>query len=154
MARTDRTHHVAAFSNDSSSVESLVATIRTLWTVVEGANEREAVILRQDITQTVNQLKGRIESRLRKPQPSTFREPLLFEEPDQQPPETQFFVPPSMPRFPEPALRVYAKDLADHALKYLPEATGFDRVEDFRHHRIPNGLDLGVRQHAAGHDFR
>ena len=134
MVKANQTVRPAASSNGSSSFESLVATIRNLWAAVEVAGEGEAAILRQDITQTVNHLKGRIEKRLGKRQPSTSKEPLLFEESDQQLPETQSFVPPSIPRFPEPALRVYAKDLADHALKYLPEATRFDRVEDFRHH--------------------
>jgi hypothetical protein len=134
MARTDRTHHVTTFSNDSSSVESLVATIRTLWMAVERANEPEATILKQDITQTVNHLKGRIEKRLGRPQPSISKEPMLFDEPDQQAPEALVVVPPLLPRFTEPTLRVYAKDLADHALKHLPQAARYHRIEDFRHY--------------------
>jgi DNA repair protein RadC len=133
MARTDRTHHVAAFSDDSSPIESLAATIRTLWTAVERANDQEAAILKQDITETINRLKGRIEKRIGKPQP-TSREPLLFDVPDEQPPDPKVVVPPLLPRFTEPTLRVYAKDLADHALEHLPESARFHRVEDFRHH--------------------
>lgn len=36
------------------------------------------------------------------------------------------------PRFPEPTLRVYAKDFADHALQHLPQAVKYQSVEEFR----------------------
>src|SRR5271157_3618623 len=39
-------------SEGSPSIESVVATVRNLWTAVEGANEGETAKLKQDITQT------------------------------------------------------------------------------------------------------
>jgi hypothetical protein len=132
MARTNRNRRPSASSNGSSSVESLVATIRTLWTAAEGASDRERAEVEQEITQTVNRLKGRIESRLGRHHTAASKEPLLFDEPDQQPVEAKTVVPPLPPRFTEPALRVYAKDLADHALEHLPKAVNYHRVEDFR----------------------
>jgi DNA repair protein RadC len=96
---------------------------------VEGADEREAAILKEDITETVNDLRTRVKSRLAKPDPWASKQALLFDQPDLQPPEAKVVTP---PRLAEPALRVYAKDLADHALKHLPQAVKYHRIEDFR----------------------
>ena len=60
MAGTNRTHSRAASSADSSLAESLVATIRTLWTAVEERMSRDRH--KEVITQTVNRLKDRIKS--------------------------------------------------------------------------------------------
>src|SRR5262249_5105233 len=42
--------------------------------------------------------------------------------------------PPLTTRFPEPTLRVYAKDFADHALQHLPQAVKCHSVEEFRNY--------------------
>ena len=100
---------------------------------------REKAKLKQDITQTVNRLKSRVESRLGKPVAAAAKEPLLFDESDeQQPPEAEIAVPSSPPRFPEPVLRVYAKDFADHALQHLPQAVKYHSVEEFRKYLTDN----------------
>jgi hypothetical protein len=41
-------------------------------------------------------------------------------------------MPSSLPRFAEPVLRAYAKDVADHALKHLPQAVKYHQIGDFR----------------------
>jgi hypothetical protein len=108
-----------------------VGTVRALWTAVEEAGEAEKVKLTRDISQTVNRLKNRVESRLGKPIAAA-RERLLFDDQDgQRTPETEIVVPPP-PRFAEPVLRVYAKDFADHALQHLPETVNYPTVEEFR----------------------
>jgi hypothetical protein len=38
----------------------------------------------------------------------------------------------SVPRFPEPALRVFAKDFAGHALQHLPQAAKYHSIDEFR----------------------
>jgi len=109
----------------------VVAIVRTLWTAAEGADEGEKAKLKQDITQTINRLKSRVEGRLGKPAADTQR--LLFNEPDeQQTPESDTAAPSSLPRFAEPILREYAKDFAEHALQHLPQAVKYSSVEDFR----------------------
>jgi hypothetical protein len=129
----NRTRRPAASSNGSPSVESVVATVRTLWTAVEGANDGEKANLKRDITQTVNRLKSRIESRLRRPVPEAAEQPFLFEHLDEQhTPETENFAPSFLPRFAEPVLREYASDFASHALQHLPQAVKYHSVEDFR----------------------
>jgi DNA repair protein RadC len=108
-----------------------VATVRAVWTAVEGTNEAEQAKLKQDITQTVNRLKNRVEGRLGKPVTPP-KERLLFDEDERRASEADTAVPPSTPRFPEPTLRVYAKDFADHALQHLPQASKCHTVDEFR----------------------
>src|SRR5262249_44694871 len=38
----------------------------------------------------------------------------------------------SVPRFPEPVLRVFAKDFAGHALEHLPQAAKYHSIDEFR----------------------
>ena len=139
LARTNRTRRTFVSSNGSPSVESVVATVRTLWTAAEEASEEERTKLKQDIVETVNRLKSRVESRLEKPPAAIAYEPLLFDQSDRQelPPSTEIAVP-SLPRFAEPVLRVYAKDFADHALQHLPNAVKYHSVEDFRNYLADN----------------
>jgi DNA repair protein RadC len=106
-----------------------VATVRAVWTAAEGAGEADQAKLKKDITQTVNRLKGRVEGHLGKPVAPP-KERLLFDEHESS--EAVAAVPPTTPRFPEPTLRVYAKDFADHALQHLPQAVKYHTVDEFR----------------------
>jgi DNA repair protein RadC len=111
-----------------------VATVRAVWTAVEGAGEAEQAKLKRDITQTVNRLKSRVEGRLGKPVTRP-NERLLFDVHDEEKaPLVEASVPLSALRFPEPTLRVYAKDFADHALLHLPQAVKCHSVEEFRNY--------------------
>jgi DNA repair protein RadC len=114
------------------SIETVLATIRTLWNAVDVAAEADKAKLRKDITQTVNRLKNRVEDRLGR---SVIRpkEPLLFDDLDERrPPKPVAAATP--PRFSDPVLRVYAKDFADHALLHLPQAVKCHSVEEFRNY--------------------
>lgn len=136
LARTNRTRRPAESSNGSPSGESVVATVRALWTAAEGAAEAEKAQLKQDITQTVHRLKHRVEGRLGKRVAALPKERLLFDDAVDQSssPEIAVAVPSPSPRFAEPVLRVYAKDFADHALQHLPQAVKYHSVEDFRNY--------------------
>jgi hypothetical protein len=136
LSRTNRTHR--ASSNGSPSVESVVATVRAVWQAVERSGNVDRVKLKKDIYSTVNRLKGRIDGKLRSsgvivPPP----ERLLFDEPLQ---ERKTCTPGvgARPRFPEPDLRVYAKSLAGHALKHIPNLSGCQSIEDIRKYLIAN----------------
>lgn len=136
MKAMSRTRRPAASSNGSPSVETVIATVRTLWAAVENAAESEKAKLRKDISQTVNRLKNRVEGCLVKPKIAA-REPMLFDEPGvRQIPEAVIAAPlmSPIPRFAEPVLRVYAKDFADHALQHLPQAAKFRSVDEFRNY--------------------
>lgn len=134
MVRTNRTRHPAASANGSPTVETVVETVRAVWTAVEGASDAEQTKLKRDITQTVNRLKNRVEGRLGKPVAPPKERSLFDGQDEQRAPEAEASVPPSTPRFPEPTLRVYAKDFADHALQHLPQAVKCHSVEEFRNY--------------------
>jgi hypothetical protein len=135
LARTNPTRRSVASSIGSPSGEAVVETVRTLWAAAEEANEGESAKLKQDILQTISRLKVRIESRTGTP---PAKEPLLFDESIQQPPEAKVAERSSRPRFAEPVLRVYAKDFADHALQHLPQAVNYRWIEDFRNYLADN----------------
>lgn len=107
----------------------MVETVRAVWNAVEGVDDAEQAKLKKDITQTVNRLKSRVEGHLGKPV-ATPKERSLFDEQEQTTQPT--VAAPPAPRFPEPSLRVYAKDLAEHALKHLPKLAGCKSIDDIR----------------------
>jgi hypothetical protein len=133
LARTNQSRRPGASSNGSPTVENVVATLRTLWNEADGADDPESAKLKQDITQTINRLKNRVEGRLGKPVAPTAREKLLFLEPDEeQAPKTVNDAQSLRPRFAEPVLREYANHFAEHALLHLPQSANYHTVEDFR----------------------
>jgi hypothetical protein len=135
LARMNRTGHPSSTQNGSPSVESVVATVRTLWSAAEGAAEAEKVKVKRDITETVTRLKNRIEGRLSKPVFTPTTQPMLFDVADAEPiTESEIAIPLTLPRFAEPFFRVYAKDFADHALQHLPQAVKYHSVEEFRNY--------------------
>lgn len=111
-----------------------MATVRTLWTAVDGAVAADRAKLKKDISETVNRLKKRVEGRLNVPTAATAKERLLFDDEDVQTTPPKIMQQPPQPRFGEPVLRVYAKDFADHALHHLPQAIKYHSVEEFRNY--------------------
>ena len=120
--------------NDSLSIEYVVDTVRKLWKSVEDNTEEiERAKLKRDIAQTINRLKGRVEKSLKSSKPAV-QERLLFDRTEEG--NGRLPVPvkehPTKPRFPEAALRIYDKDLADHALSQIPAAIKFKTIGEFR----------------------
>lgn len=116
-----------------------MATVRSLWSAIERADDSEKPKLKQDVDQTINRLKSRVESRLRTAVLPTANDRLLFEDADVVPKikaESAALEPPK--RFPEPSLHVYAKDLARHALKQLPKLLDCRTIDEIRSHLIDN----------------
>jgi hypothetical protein len=115
-----------------------VATVRAAWQAVESSGNGDQVKLKKDIADTVNRLKSRIDGKLGKSSAiASPPEQLLFDEPlvDKK---TCPQVSEAPPRFPVPALRIYGKDLAAHALKHVPKLSGCQSVEDIRKYLIAN----------------
>ena len=98
---------------------------------MEESDLAEKAKLKSDITLTINRLRGRIEGRIGKPV-ATPRERSLFEESDEPKKTKVASVLYSQPRFNEPTLRIYDKDVAVHALQHVPNAVKYHSVEDFR----------------------
>jgi len=120
--------------NDSLSIEYVVDTVRKLWKSVEDNTEEiERARLKRDIAQTVNRLKGRVERSL-KSSKHAVQERLFFDRTEEGNGRLPLPVKehPTKPRFPEAALRIYDKDLADHALSQIPSAIKFKTIGEFR----------------------
>jgi DNA repair protein RadC len=110
-----------------------VEIVRSLWLAVEGTPGADQVKLKKDIAQTINRLRGRVEGRLGEQLRGWPTERLLFDHPAEGEDGAVLLpIAPAAPRFPEPVLRVYAKDIADHALLHLPLAAKYKSVEAFR----------------------
>jgi len=113
----------------------VVATVRTLWEAVEDSEAVDRTRLKRDIAQVVRRLKSRIEGRLTSPAPRK-KEPSLFDGQAERHAEEARVAAPAAPRFSETALRLYDKDLVEHALQHLPSARLFGEVTDFRDHLV------------------
>jgi hypothetical protein len=115
-----------------------VEDVRATWQAVEDSIGADQTALKREISDTVQRLKGRIEKKLRTRTASTARpERLLFDVlPKEHRPVHSLFETP--PRFPEPKLRVYAKDLANHALKHIPKLSGCQSIEGIRTYLTSN----------------
>ena len=112
----------------------MVDTVRKLWKCIEDNSEEiERTKLKRDIAQTVNRLKGRVEKSLKSSKPAV-QERLFFDRGEEG--NGRAWVPvkehPAKPRFPEAAVRIYDKDLADHALSQIPAAIKFKTIGEFR----------------------
>jgi hypothetical protein len=126
--------------NGAPTFDSVVTVMRSLWTIVEKAPAADQAKLKKDIAQSVNRLTSRIEGRLGQSTLTRLNERPLFDEPVAAPaaaPDRKEAILPK-PRFLEPALRIYDKDLADHALKHLPQAGKYHGIDELRGYLIEN----------------
>lgn len=121
--------HTTSPINGAPSIDSVVTIIRAVWNAIENADEAGQAKLKKDFAQTVNRLKSRVERQLGKPIVVPKEGWLLGQEERTQ--ET-VAIDAVATRFPEPPLRVYAKDLAEHALKFLPKLAGCKSSNDIR----------------------
>ena len=125
-------------ANGLPTFDSVVTIIRSMWAVVEKAPAADQAKLKKEIAQSINRLMSRIEGRLGQTIFTRSYERPLFDEPvagtATAPDRKEAILP--KPRFIETALRVYAKDLADHALKHLPQAAKYHSVDELRDYLI------------------
>ena len=115
--------------------------VRAVWQRVDDLGVADQAALKREIFDAVQRLKDRIERKLRMATPVTpVPEPLLFVVSPKERRSTQplFEIFETPPRFPEPKVRVYAKDLASHALKHVPKLSGCQSIEDVRKYLITN----------------
>jgi hypothetical protein len=138
LARTNRPRRPPASSNAGPSVESVIATVRAVWQTVETSSDVNQAELKRSISDTVNRLKSRIDAMLGNGR-VVVHPPvrLLFDGPFEETTRRLLDVE-APPRFPEPTLRVYAKDLAGHALKHVPKLSGCQSIEEVRKDLITN----------------
>jgi hypothetical protein len=108
-----------------------VEIVRAIWSAAESAGKADESKLKKDITQTVNLLKNRVEEHLSK-SASAPQNRLLHDDQKKRRASKSASNKPAQSRFPEPSLRVYAKDLAEHALKQLPKLNGCESIDQIR----------------------
>jgi hypothetical protein len=123
----------------SLSVEPVLAVVRSLWKAVEKSSSLNQNKTKQEITDTVMRLKDRVEQKLRVSKAPRKSEQLFFQDSDLlvvNEPDAPFGEP--KPRFPDPGMRVYAKDLAEHALKHIPHLTEFRKTDEIRDYLTKN----------------
>src|SRR6266436_7624721 len=82
LARSNPSRGPASSSNGSLTVETVVATVRALWSALEGVGEAAKVELKQEITDTLKQLKIRVERHVWKPAIIPAEQHLLFDDQD------------------------------------------------------------------------
>ena len=134
-----RIRRASQLEPSSLSVEPVVAAVRSLWKAVEKSSNLNQNKTKQEITDTVMRLKDRVEQKLRASNAPKKSEQLLFpdsELPVVKEPDAPFGEP--KPRFPDPGMRVYAKDLADHALKHIPKLREFRTIDEIRNYLTTN----------------
>lgn len=128
-------------------------TLRSLWRSVEAQEDtHDRAKLKTDIARSINLLKGRIEKAI-KSSAGLHQERLLFngfDDSEPQPP-TATKQPLTKPRFTEPVVRIYDKDLVEHALEQIPEAINFSDIDAYRNHLVEKIRfnSLATRRRAA-----
>jgi len=115
-----------------------------MWQATELDDAIQQHHLRTRIVETIDRLKRQINGKVRlseivrQSSNEKQKQPTLFTDDKELPGREQAkksltrVTDTAAPRFPEPTLRVYAKDFADHALQHLPQAVKYHSVEDFR----------------------
>jgi hypothetical protein len=136
LANAKRNCHLTASANGSPLAEPRMANFCAVSNAIEGAEDAKQAKLIKDSKQPLSRLKKRFKGHLGKPISTDRKEPLLFDETDENSFEVEAAItpPPLSPRFPESFLRVYAQDFADHALRHLPQAVNYHSVEEFRNY--------------------
>ncbi len=139
LARAKSIRPSASSVTGSPNVDSVVAAVRSIWKTAEKAPPSKQAKLKAEIVQTVHQLQSRVEGQVSQPVPTIHSERLLFEEADEEKPRiSDRESTPTKTRFPEPALRVYAKDLTQHALQVLPQTAKLRSIDEVRKYLADN----------------
>lgn len=113
--------------------------VRSLWNATEQADAAVREWSRKSIVDAMVRLNRPVTSKLRlaaaipPAQPRLFSEEGEFEQAPCAEAESSYSAP-SRPRLPVPRLRIYAKALANQALKSIPNSGGFSDLDAYREH--------------------
>lgn len=132
--RTVRGHPSSA--SPTQYIDAAVKSLRSIWKAVEKAQGIDQAKLKREIIQSIDRLKNRIEAQVTDRGSAPAVERLLFPlAPDEKVAAPAAAYPgPIADRFPKPSLRIYDKDLTEHALQQLPHISEFVSKEQIRHH--------------------
>lgn len=138
MAAKKRDRRKKSSSDGPPNIEAVVAAVRSLWSVIEQAQDSEKPKLKQEIIESIRRLKSRIDKR---PVPDVVlndKERTPTDDKVRQKAKPEAVAISVIKRFPEPALRIYAKDLAEHALKQLPKLADCRTIDEVRSYLTDN----------------
>lgn len=116
-------------NGEATDLEAVLGVVRALW---EATGETDQDV-RDDLRSRINMELSRLDKQVRtkinvarmirsKHEAESAQAKLFADEPAVPPPS----------RFDTPDVRVFVTDLAEHALKLVPEAAGFNDVEEYR----------------------
>lgn len=129
---------------EANDLEALLESVRSMWTEAQRAEPPVRDWVTKKITEDILRLKQQVQGKIRLATLSLPRQQTLFQpkrpEPAAKPQKQKMVDPPAEggPRFPEPVLRVYAKDLATQALQQLPKVAECKSIDELRKHLIDN----------------
>ncbi|HQU45546.1 MAG TPA: hypothetical protein PK867_22225 [Pirellulales bacterium] len=121
-----------------ATIEAVVAAVRSLWSAIEAGDGPGTASLKRDVSRTIGRLQRRVEDQLGKSVAAKSNRLLPFDYADRQNPDVGSAQVELPPRFPEPPLRVYAKDLVQHALRHLPRLVGCRTIDEIRDYLTSN----------------
>lgn len=116
-------------NGEPTDLDSVLRGVRALWEATSDADQDVRDELRSRINKELARLDKTVRTKIdlartiRSKHEAETAQPKLFVEEAVAPPPT---------RFEAPEVRVFVTDLAEHALKLLPEAARFSDVEDYR----------------------
>ncbi|MCH7914337.1 MAG: hypothetical protein IH856_15070 [Deltaproteobacteria bacterium] len=130
-ARTKSRQTLVGKKGEPTDLESVLDAVRVIWAATEQADSAEQDRLRRMIVGRIDRLRSQLNGKLRSHGPAEAEvQPTLFSDDHLEKRETDTPV----PRFSEPQLRACGKDLASHALKFIPQASEFSDVQAYRDH--------------------
>ena len=136
----------AQLHTEASDLDSVLESIRSIWSAAEKAEPPVGDWVTKKITEGVVRLKQQVEGRLRLAAITLPKQQTLFQpakEAETPRPKREAIKAPAEPlpeahRFPEPVLRVCTKDLATHALQQIPNLLQCHSIDDLRQQLIAN----------------
>lgn len=116
---------------DSCSLEEILDEVRDTYGVIEGSPSVERARLRVKLKRAVTRVRTQLEREIARSmavqaEKSGPTEREQFRRPDAS------IISLARSRFPEPSMRVYAKDLARHALSHIPRLNGLESTAQMR----------------------
>ena len=153
-----RSHKKSAIPQpETHDLEGVLQLVRTMWEATDRAESSTKPWLQNTIVDSLERLKRQIEGRCKiaaltasqphmgavqpikrvatAPAAATVLQRPLFQEDEESSPKPQSVALASeVPRFPDSACRVYAKELVPQALKVVPQATRFSDINNYRKH--------------------
>jgi DNA repair protein RadC len=130
-------------AKEANDLDAVLESVRSIWAEAEKADPPVRDWVTKKITEGILRLRQQVQGRLRLATLAIPRQQTFFQperpKPAVKPPKPKTVDPPvTGPRFPEPVLRVYAKDLASQALQQLPKVAECKSIDELRKHLIDN----------------